>query len=148
MASRPLKTLAEAVERDLRAIREIVRRPTESEIAKGELTGPQQSAMAALVRSEGMSIRELRMVLGLAHSTTSGILDRLERRGMIERRRDAADARLTRIFVTPVVREFVRTTLPGLSVHPLEEALRRAKPAQREAVVTGLRTLRTLLENR
>jgi DNA-binding MarR family transcriptional regulator len=149
MARRPeLTRIAEAIDRDLRAIRERIRRPLEAQVARGNLTGPQQSVLHALVQSDGMSLKELSAHLGLAHSTVSGIVDRLQARGLVERRTSETDGRISLIGVTPPVRDFVRDTLPGLLLHPLEEALARATAAQRGAVVQGLKTLRELLENR
>jgi DNA-binding MarR family transcriptional regulator len=142
-----LRAIAEDVDRDLRAIRERLRRPLEAEIARGNLTGPQQSVMHALVHSDGMSLKELSAHLGLAHSTVSGIVDRLQERGLVERRVDKADKRITRLAVTQTVRDFLRDILPRLSAHPLAEALGRANAAQRRAIVVGLRTLRNLLED-
>ena len=147
MAKHDLIVLAEAIDRDLRAIREGVRRPLEAEIARGNLTGPQQSVIRALFKSDGMSLKDLSGHLGLAHSTVSGIVDRLQERGLVERRADEADKRFTRIVVTPTVRDFVRDTLPKLSLHPLAEALSRANAAQRRAISNGLKTLRKVLED-
>lgn len=141
-----LAAIAQEIDRELRAIRENVRRPLDSEIARGELTGPQQSAMAALVGSDGMSLKALSTHLGLSHSTTSGIVDRLQKRGMIERRQDESDGRRTSIVVTAEVRNFVEKTMPKLAIHPLEKALGLAKPAERDAIVNGLKTLRSVLE--
>jgi DNA-binding MarR family transcriptional regulator len=141
-----LTGMAEAIDRDLRAIRERIRRPLEAAIARGNLTGPQQSVMRALVQSDGMSLKELSAQLGLAHSTVSGIVDRLEGRGLVQRRDGETDRRVTRILVTREVREFVRDTMPALSIHPLVEALERADAAQRRAILKGLKTLREVLE--
>ena len=142
-----LTRMAEAIDRDLRAIRERIRRPLEAEIARGNLTGPQQSVMHALVQSGGMSLKELSAHLGLAHSTVSGIVDRLQERGLVERRTGETDRRVTLIVVTQPVRDFVRDTMPGLTIHPLVEALARADAAQRRAIVEGLKTLREVLES-
>jgi len=141
-----IRASAQQIERDLRAIREIIRRPLDAEFARGNLTGPQQSAMRALINSQGMSLKELSAQLGLAHSTVSGIVDRLEARGLIERRPDVTDARLTRIIVTRAVRNFVRETIPELSAHPLTEALRRVQPSDRRRIIDGVQTLRKALE--
>jgi DNA-binding MarR family transcriptional regulator len=141
-----LTRMAEEIDRDLRAIRERIRRPLEAAIASGNLTGPQQSVMRALVQSEGISLKDLSAHLGLAHSTVSGIVDRLEGRGLVERQDNETDRRVTRITVTREVREFVRNTMPVLSIHPLVEALERADAAQRRAILKGLKTLRDVLE--
>jgi len=139
--------LAQEIDCDLRAIREIIRRPLEAEFARGRLTGPQQSAMRALVQSDGMSLKELSGRLGLSHSTVSGIVDRLEKRGLVERRTDEADKRLTRISVTQVVRDYIHEVIPKLSIHPLVEVIDRANQAERRAIVKGLKTLRKILES-
>jgi DNA-binding MarR family transcriptional regulator len=144
---RDLSLIAEDMDRDLRAIRERIRRPLEAEIARGNLTGPQQSLMHALVHSDGMSLKELSAHLGLAHSTVSGIVDRLEERGLVERRTNEDDRRATHIAVTKQVRNFLRDTLPGLSLHPLVAAIGRASLAQRRTIVKGLKLLRKLLED-
>jgi DNA-binding MarR family transcriptional regulator len=146
MPKQDLAAIAEHIDRDLRAIREILRRPLDVEIAKGDLTGPQQNAVAALVRSGGMTLKELSRHLGLAHSTVSGIVDRLVKRGIVERQVDPADRRLTRVVVTGAVREFVQKTMPRLAVHPLVEALRGTKPAEATLILDGLKTLRRVLE--
>ncbi len=146
MPAHDLTALAQEIDRDLQAIRGIIRRPLQAEIARGNLTGPQQSAMAAVVHAGPMSLKELSSHLGLAHSTTSGIVDRLEKRGMLERRPDETDGRLSRIAASREVREFVAKTMPKLGIHPLVKALRRAKPTQREAILRGVNALRKLLE--
>jgi DNA-binding MarR family transcriptional regulator len=139
--------LAEQLNRDLQAIRAILRRPMDAEMARGNLTGPQQSAMAVLVRSGPMSLKDLGGRLGLAHSTTSGIVDRLQKRGMIRREINSADRRLTRLAVTREVEEWIKRTMPELGAAPLLKALRRAKPAERDAIVAGVKTLRRLLDH-
>ena len=146
MPRHQIASLAAEIDRDLRAIRQVLRRPLEAEVARGRLTGPQQSAMHALIVSGGASLKQLSKELGLAHSTVSGIVDRLEKRGMVKRQTDDSDHRQTRIVVTSQVRNWMRDTLPSLEVHPLAGALRAATPSQRQQVSEGIRTLRRLLE--
>ncbi len=102
--------------------------------------------MRALVQHDGMSLRDLSKELGLAHSTVSGIVDRLEKQGLVARRADESDLRVSKIVVSTQVRDFLRDRWPSLEMHPLAEALRGASPAEREEVAQGLRTLRRLLE--
>jgi len=138
--------LAREIEQHLSALRQILRRPVEAEFARGNLTAPQRSVMQALFHSGGLSLKELSRSVGLAHSTVSGIVDRLEKRGLAERRTDPADRRATTIVVSAMVRDYMRNTLPGISAGPLLAALRRAHPAERAAIVNGLRTLRRVVE--
>ncbi len=147
MAQPPkLTRMAQEVEGHLSAIRHMLRQPVEAEFARGQLTGPQRSVMQTLYHSGGLSLKELSQRVGLAHSTVSGIVDRLEKRGMAERRPDAADGRATTIMVSKMVRDYMRDTYPALVVHPVTAALRRAKPAERVAILEGLRTLHRVVE--
>jgi len=121
-----MHALAEQLHRDLQAIPAFLCRPLDAEIARGNLTGPQQSAMAVLVRCGPMSLKDLGGQLGPAHSTTSGIVDRLQKRGMISRETNTTDRRLTRLAVTREVEQWIKRTMPELGVAPLLKALRRA----------------------
>jgi DNA-binding MarR family transcriptional regulator len=146
MPKQHLAAIASEIDRDLRTVRQILRRPVETEIARGHLTGPQQSAMAVLFRSDGLSLKELSKELGLAHSTVSGIVDRLAARGFVKRQAGENDRRMTKVAVAEHVREYMRSTWPSLELNPLTEALGTATPAERQQVLQGIRTLRRLLE--
>jgi len=99
-----------------------------------------------LVQSEGLSLKELSARLSLAHSTVSGIVDRLQARGMVIRRRDEADGRATVIAPSAMVRDFLANRMPELAISPLTTALRGASTNERTTVLRGLRKLRTLIE--
>ncbi len=138
---RDLAGMAREIDQTLREIQRALRKPLANEIARGELTLPQRNIMEILVRSDGLSLKELSQRAGLAHSTVSGIVDRLEKRGMVSRQADTEDGRSTRIEVTEDVREFVREKIPHLIRQPLLEALERASPEQRGRIQEGVRTL-------
>jgi len=137
---------AQRVERDLGAIRRALRRPLEAEIARGELTVPQAAVMQIVVRQPGVSLKDLSREVSLAHSTVSGIADRLEKRGMIERRQDESDGRICRIFPTAQVMQFVRDTIPTLASEPLISALLKSSAEERDKIEQALHRLRELLD--
>jgi DNA-binding MarR family transcriptional regulator len=137
---------ADGMERDLGAIRRMLRKPLEAEVAKGALTAPQTNVMRVVVRNDGISLKDLSHSVSLSHSTVSGIVDRLEKRGLIQRKTDQVDGRISRIYPTPVVREFIREEIPALTRRPLGAALGRATSAERMAIGQALRRLRELLE--
>lgn len=138
--------MAEEIDLHLKAVRQILRQPIEAEFARGGLTGPQRSVMHAIVQSDGISLKDLSKQVGLAHSTVSGIVDRLKKQGLVERKTDAVDGRISRIAASKTVRNYLCNTLPGLTIHPLIEALRHAKPAERDEILGGLRTLHRIME--
>ena len=138
--------LAKEVDQHLSVIRQRLREPLETEFARGGLTGPQRMVMQALVQSEGLSLKQLSAQVSLAHSTVSGIVDRLQARGMVVRRRDEADGRATVIAPSAPVRDFLANRMPELAINPLSEALRGASDSEQATVLRGLRKLRALIE--
>ncbi|MDR3797715.1 MAG: MarR family transcriptional regulator [Terracidiphilus sp.] len=143
---RKIGAQAERIDSDLAAIRHAMRKPAEAEFAQAGLTVPQTALMRAVVLQNGVSLKELSRQLSLAHSTVSGIVDRLEGRGLLVRHNDPQDGRISRIHPAPEVKEFLRTQLPALTQGPLQAALKRAKPRERNAIEQTLRRLRQLLE--
>jgi DNA-binding MarR family transcriptional regulator len=141
-----LNDLAHRIERVLRDIRIIMRRPLEAEFSRGELTGPQRGVMQAVFQSNGISLKELCARVGLAHSTVSGIVDRLEARGLLSRTASENDRRLSVIAATAVVRNYMANEAPGLTVLPLVRGLSKATSAERAVILRGLDTLKRLLE--
>jgi DNA-binding MarR family transcriptional regulator len=142
---RALTPMAMEIDRILSELRRALRKPMEAEIARGHLTWPQQNVMAVLVRSSGISLKDLSKQMGLAHATVSGIVDRLERRGLAERQPNPSDRRSTKIVASETVFRFMRGTLPNLTLQPLLSALGRARPGERKKIIEGLRTLHALI---
>ncbi len=137
---------AEQMERDLSAIRRMMRKPLADEFAKSGLTVPQKAVMQVVVNREGISLKELSHEVSLAHSTVSGIVDRLEKQGLVERRTNTADARLSQIHSSAAVKEFLRDKMPALSRGPLSAALERTSSDERRQIGWALQRLRELLE--
>lgn len=143
---RPLTTLAEEIEQHLRIVRQLLRQPVEAEFARGGLTGPQRSVIHHVVHFGALSLKELSKHVGLSHSTVSGIVDRLEKRGLLERQVDSKDRRITRVIASKRVRNYMRTTLPVIKLSPLLRSLQPSTQAERAKIADGLRTLRRLVE--
>ena len=135
------------IERDLSAIRRAMRRPLEAAYARGGLTVPQKAVMHVVVTHDGISLRDLARQVSLAHSTVSGIVDRLEKRGFVQRHPDPADGRISRIHPSAEVAAFMRGQMPALLTGPLETALRQTNATERERIAKALRRLRELLES-
>ena len=115
-----------------------------AEAEQAGVTGPQIVVMACLVRNGAMTLTDLSRTLGMSHSSASGIVDRLESRGLVRRSEDTTDRRRTSIEVTDSVRRYVRELDEGPSGR-LARALESAPPADRAAIGKGLRLLRDLL---
>lgn len=128
----------------IRALRrDLLRNPAE-DADQARLTGPQVSVMACLVSKGPTTLTEVSRTLGMNHSTASGIVDRLQARGLVRRTLDAADRRQTRIVVTDRVTRYVHELQVGPAGR-LARALGKASPAERQAIADGLRLLSRLL---
>lgn len=92
-----------------------------------------------------MTLKELSARMGLAQSTTSGIVDRLERKGLLHRYVSPADRRATRLEVTDAVKAYLQQQWPEHLHSPLLSAVQRATSAERSAILIGLATLHRLL---
>lgn len=139
---------AEAIEGHLRVIRRLMRSALHEDLRRAPLTRPQLQALAALVHSGAMSLKALSRHLALAHSTVSGIVDRLERQGFVRREPDPRDRRGVRITLGAPVEAYMREVLPAHQLGPLLRALDDASEEDRLRVLDGVATLRRLLEAR
>jgi DNA-binding MarR family transcriptional regulator len=135
---------AEEILDHIKALRRDVLRNPIAEAEQSGLTGPQVTVMTSLVSRGAMTVTEIAQTVGMTHSTASGIVDRLESRGLVRRTEDAADRRRTRITVTDKVTRYVRQLEPGPSGR-LAAALERASASQRRDIRKGFGLLRTLL---
>lgn len=115
------------------------------------LTPPQLLALELLVEEQrrsgaGLSLSDLSSRMGLSHSTVSGIVDRLTKRGLLERTTRPDDRRYTQIELTSNVERWLEHNLPASRLQPLADALARASKADRNAVLDGLAILARLLD--
>ena len=140
-----LTLLADRMERDLSAIHHAMRKSLNAAVAKGELTGPQTAVMRTVLQNPGLSLRDLSREVSLAQSTVSGIVDRLQKRGLLLREPNEGDKRVVCVRPSTAVTEWVDDTLPALKVGPLQAALQRAQPDERETLAKAVARLRTLL---
>jgi DNA-binding MarR family transcriptional regulator len=135
---------AEEIVASVRSLRrDLLRNPAEDAERAG-LTGPQVSVMACIVTKSPTTLTEVSRTLGMNHSTASGIVDRLQARGLIRRAQDPDDQRRTRLMVTDKVTRYVQELQAGPSGR-LAAALAKARPREREAILKGLRLLSALL---
>jgi DNA-binding MarR family transcriptional regulator len=134
------------MEATLASVRQHLRRPLESEFARGQLTGPQRSVMSVVVSvPTPLSLREIVAKVGLAQSTVSGIVDRLVQSGFLVKSVDTRDARVTSIAASQEVRTFLEKRAPELTLSPLLKALKKATVAQRKRILAALLLLDELL---
>lgn len=77
-----------------------MKRVLDAKLAKHGLTSTQYIVLARLWEGDGISITELCDRLSLDNPTLTGIVDRMERDGSLERRRDGDDRRVVNVYLT------------------------------------------------
>ena len=109
-------------------------------LADLSLSAAEINALANLGEGRTLSVRQLSERTGTRASTLTGLLDRLESRGYLERELDPADRRSFRLPLTDLGREMAARVLAAIA--DLErEALSGLDPAQLagyHAVITAL----------
>jgi DNA-binding MarR family transcriptional regulator len=76
-----------------------------------DLTMPQLKSLIYVTKSNGATSGQIAGSLGVGLSTITGIVDRLAEQGMVSRREDVRDRRVTRVEPTPRGRELVEDLL-------------------------------------
>ena len=60
----------------------------------------QQALALAIIDESGMKMSRLTKILGIDNSTTTRLIDGLEKKGLVKRRRDDFDSRSLNVFLT------------------------------------------------
>lgn len=96
----------------------LFRRRFEEEARDYGITQPQWRALGEIARTEGVSQVNLAHAIDIDPMTLSGILDRLEKRGLVDRYPDPNDSRAKLARITPAGRELMeRAREVGLAIY-------------------------------
>jgi len=98
-------------DRVLRALRQIIHAVdlhSRHLVRSHRLTSPQTLVLTKLLRNEGLVISELAKRISLSQATLTDILNRLERRGLVQRNRSEVDKRRVYVAATERARELLR----------------------------------------
>lgn len=107
-----------------------------------DLTPVQFAALAAAKQQPGMDQRTLARAISFDTSTTGGVIDRLEARGLLRRQPAPEDRRVRRIHLTPAGEVVLEQAVPGM-LKAQERILEPLDPQDRERFMLLLGTLVT-----
>ncbi|WP_003545102.1 MarR family winged helix-turn-helix transcriptional regulator [Desulfotomaculum nigrificans] len=110
------------------------------------LTVPQLHLMQELLQNPGITLGDLSARLGLAKSTVSGIVDRLEKQGKVVRRRNENDRRIVHIDLSSQVVELGQN-LSLMKTNYLVELLAEMSESEITGLLTGLEKLNRLMDS-
>lgn len=132
----------------LRSLRAILRHVTthSKRLARDTgLTLPQVACLRFLVDSGEATIAQLAGALELSSPTVTGVIDRLERRGLVQRVRGTTDRRKVFVSLTELGRER-GVTLPKHSQEEFYAALMALEPQERRILRGSLQRIVELME--
>jgi len=82
-----------------------------------DCTMPRFDLLANLEREDGQTLAALSRRMLVTAGNLTGLVDRAERDGVVERRADPSDRRLSRVYLTPKGRELITSLLPLHASH-------------------------------
>lgn len=108
------------------------------------ITGTQGMLIGVLLHNENVKISDLSKKMGLSNSTVSGIVDRMEKHGIIERKRSKEDRRVVYVEVTSEFRKKAEENFNAVE-KKFEGILSEATPEELNKVLEGIRILNKLV---
>lgn len=102
------------------------------------ITPVQYAALYAAQRDPGLDQRTLAATIGFDTSTIGGVIDRLERRGLIERRASPSDRRVRLLHVSAEGEALLDTVIPAM-LKAQKRILAPLAPAERPQFVAMLK---------
>lgn len=110
-------------------------------------TVPQIQLLKVLYHHPGITLKELSDHLGLAKSTVSGIVDRLEAQGTVTRIRSTDDRRTVKISLSPKASD-IKDSIIIFKNDYLAGILNDISSEEVEKILTGLKLLNNLMEKK
>jgi len=97
--------------------------------------------LASLEREDGQTLASLSRALLVTAGNVTGLVDRAERDGVVERRPEPSDRRVARVWLTPAGRALIRELLPlhARHVHELIGGLPAQDRRELRRLLGGLR---------
>jgi DNA-binding MarR family transcriptional regulator len=109
------------------------------------LTGPQLAVLRAAAQHPAMTPGRLAAAVHLSRSTVTGIVDRLEVRGLVVRSRNAKDRRSVVLSVTEKGEDLLKAA-PPLLQDRLRNELGELKEWERIAILSTLQRIATIMD--
>lgn len=99
------------IEKYLRKVDYIIRKKGREILNDFNITVPQFTALQILIGEGDLTIGELSQKMTLACSTITDLIDRMEKSGLVLRKKDEKDKRVVRVEVQPIGYEIVQKVL-------------------------------------
>lgn len=109
------------------------------------ITGPQLWALKAISQTAGLTLGALSKKMYLHPSTISGVIDRLEVKGLVRRSRDSADRRVVTVDLTAAGKGLVKRA-PNPVQGKMIYGLKKLRKDELHAIYESMRKLTEIVE--
>lgn len=109
------------------------------------ITGPQLGCLLAVKESGPLTSGSVARKVYLSPSTVVGIIDRLEKKGLVARTRDSRDRRVVYVSITPNGEKLIQDT-PALMQETLTKAILQLPELEQVSIAMALEKLTQLME--
>lgn len=142
------RSVAAVADEILKALRRIIRVTyvkSRSLQQTSGLTAPQLVVLRTITEADEPSVSTIARAVSLSNATVTGILDRLQSRGLVSRRRSRTDRRVVRISLTPEGQELVDRTPPPLQ-DLFSKKLGELEPWEQTQILSALQRVVAMME--
>jgi DNA-binding MarR family transcriptional regulator len=113
---------------------------------KYQVSAPQLSCLLALYENGPLPPSRIARQIMVVSSTVTGIIDRLEQKGLVERSRVSSDRRVITVSLTNAGRNLARNAPPPIQ-EKIVDGLRRLPALETDKIIQALMTLTRMLDN-
>lgn len=110
-----------------------------------DITTPQMICVYELMRNDGLTLSQLSKAVNIGTSTVTGIVDRLESKGLLTRQRSQLDRRKVLLRLTEAGRRIIRQA-PSLLQDKLSDALQSLPEFEQATIAMSLERVVALME--
>lgn len=114
-----------------------MKRALDAKLVEYGLTATQFIVLAQLWEEDGISLSELGQLLYFDNPTLTGVADRMERDGLLQRRRDDDDRRVVRVYLTAKGKQ-LQQQIGNLAELTDDEASEELTEAQKKELLSQL----------
>jgi DNA-binding MarR family transcriptional regulator len=114
-------------------------------ISSHGITGPQLMILKVLSVLNGSSVGELTREVHLSQATVTGILDRLEKRGLVERQRSDVDKRKVNVSLTDAGKNILADAPPLLQEKFMSE-FAKLEDWEQTQILSSLQRIVSMME--
>ncbi len=115
----------------IKLLSQLMGRKFQEQLEPYDLTPFHWVVLCCLWEEDGLPTSSLGEKLQQVGGTLTGVLDRMEERGVIRRERDRRDRRIWRIWLTEAGRE-LQSVLPPLALEMRDQTMQGMSPAERQ----------------